>query len=69
MEIKSRMPGKILELKVGVGDEVKTREIVAVMEAMKMKQPLPSPIDGVVKDIKLNIGDRVNPGEIIMVIE
>jgi len=69
MEIKSRMPGKILELKVSVGDEVKTREIVAVMEAMKMKQPLPSPVDGVVKDIKLNIGDRVNPGEIIMVIE
>lgn len=69
MEIKSRVPGKILELKVKVGDTVKTKDVVAVMEAMKMKQPVPCPQDGTVKEIKVNVGDRVNPGNVIMVIE
>ncbi len=69
MEVKSRMPGKILEFKVAAGDQVKMKDIVAVMEAMKMKQPLPSPMDGTIKEIKVNIGDRVDPGQIIMIIE
>lgn len=69
MEIKSRVPGKIMELKVSVGDAVKTKDIVAVMEAMKMKQPIPAPQDGVVKEIKVAVGDRVNPGSVIMTIE
>ncbi len=69
MEIKSRVPGKIVELKVAVGDSVKAKDIVVIMEAMKMKQPVPTPEDGVVKEIKANVGDRVNPGSVIMVIE
>ncbi len=69
MEVKSRVPGKIVELKVAVGDSVKANDIVVVLEAMKMKQPVPSPVDGVVKEIKGNAGDRVNPGSVIMVIE
>lgn len=69
MEVKSRVPGKIMEFKVNVGDSVKTKDIVAVMEAMKMKQPIPSPVDGVVKEIKATVGERLNPGSVIMVIE
>ena len=40
MEIKARVPGKIDEIKVKVGDEVKKGDVVLIMEAMKMKQPL-----------------------------
>jgi len=69
MEIKSRVPGKIIEIKVKVGDAVKTKDIVAVMEAMKMKQPIPSPVDGVVKEIKASVGERLNPGSLIMIVE
>lgn len=69
MEIKSRVPGKITEIKVNVGDNVKTKDVVAVMEAMKMQQAIPSPQDGVVKEIKVNAGDRVNPGTVLMVVE
>jgi len=69
MEIKSRMPGKVIEYKVKVGDTVKKGDIVAVMEAMKMKNPVPSPQDGVVKEIKAGLNERINPGNVIMVIE
>jgi len=69
MEVKSRVPGKIVELKVKVGDSVKMKDVVAVMEAMKMKQPIPAPLDGTVKEIRVNVGDRVDPGNVILIIE
>ena len=69
MEVKSRVPGKIIEFMVAVGDTVKAKDVIATMEAMKMKQKVPAPIDGVVKEIKLNTGDRVAAGSVIMVIE
>lgn len=69
MEIKARMPGKVEELKVKVGDAVKKGDVVAIMEAMKMKTPMPSPVDGTVKEIKVEVGGRVNAGAVIVVIE
>lgn len=69
MEIKARVPGKIMEIKVKVGDAVKTKDVVAVMEAMKMQQAMPTPQDGIVKEIRVNTGERVNPGTVLMVIE
>ena len=69
MEVKSRVPGKIIEFMVAVGDTVKAKDVIATMEAMKMKQKVPAPIDGDVKEIKLTPGDRVAAGSVIMVIE
>lgn len=69
MEIKSRVPGKVVEVKVNVGDAVKAKDVVAYLEAMKMKQAVPAPQDGVIKEIKVNAGDRVNPGTVLIVME
>ena len=68
MEIKARMPGKVDEVKVKVGDAVKKGDIVLVMEAMKMKTPMPAPQDGTVKEIK-DAGVRINAGDVLAVIE
>ena len=69
MEIKSRVPGKVMEIKVKEGDAVKAKDVIMILEAMKMAQPVPCPQDGVVKEIKVNAGDRVNPGSVLAVIE
>ena len=69
MEVKSRVPGKVLELNVAVGDQVKTKDILGVMEAMKMRQPIPSPADGEVKEIRFAVGDRVNAGDVMFIVE
>ena len=54
MEIKSRVPGKIVRFEKNVGDAVKAKDIVVVMEAMKMKQVVPSPVDGTIKEFKVS---------------
>lgn len=60
MDVKSRVPGKMVEVKVAVGDTVATKDVLGVMEAMKMNQNIACPCDGVVKEIKFAPGDRVD---------
>ncbi len=69
MDIKARIPGKVISIQVKEGDSVKTRSVVAVLEAMKMEQPVASPVDGTVKKIHVNTGDKVKSGDILLTIE
>lgn len=69
MDIKARMPGTITALKVAVGDSVKVRDVVAMMEAMKMEQPVPAPKAGTVTAINVAVGDKVKSGAVIMTVE
>ncbi|MDR3074026.1 MAG: biotin/lipoyl-binding protein [Deltaproteobacteria bacterium] len=69
MEIKARMPGKVEEVKAKVGDAVKKGDILFVVEAMKMKTPVPCPQDGVVKEVKVAAGGRLSAGEVMAIVE
>lgn len=69
MEIKSRVPGKVVKFEKQVGDTVAVRDILVVMEAMKMKQVVPCPVAGVVKEFKVNPGDRVSAGTVLAIVE
>jgi biotin carboxyl carrier protein len=39
------------------------------MEAMKMENQIPSPVNGTVKTIAVKVGDNVSTDETLMVIE
>jgi pyruvate carboxylase subunit B len=67
--VKSNMQGMVLQINVGRGDSVKSGEILIVLEAMKMENPITSPIDGKVKEIYVETGDTVLAGDILLVIE
>ena len=69
MEIKSRVPGKIVRIEKEVGASVEVKDVLIVMEAMKMKQMVPSPIAGVVKEYKVQPGDRVSAGQVVAIVE
>jgi biotin carboxyl carrier protein len=69
MEIKSRVPGKVVRYEKQVGDAVKVKDVVVVMEAMKMKQLVPSPVEGVVKELKVEPGTRVSAGTVLAIVE
>ena len=69
MEIKSRVPGKIVRLEKKVGDQVAVKDIIVVMEAMKMKQVIPSPVAGVIKEYKVQEGERVSAGMVVAIVE
>ena len=68
-EIKSPMPGLVLDIKVEVGTEVKKGDVVVVLEAMKMENNLKSPADGKVKKINVTKGNAVEKNEILIQFE
>lgn len=68
-EMKSKVPGVVEEIKFAEGDAVTKGQPVIVMEAMKMKMPIPAHETGKIKKIGVKVGDRVNPGVVLFEIE
>jgi biotin carboxyl carrier protein len=60
--VKSPMPGKVVKVLVGEGDEVEPGMPLVVVEAMKMENELTSPRAGVVRKIHAAPGDTVEGG-------
>ena len=67
--IVSPMPGKVISVKVKVGDEVKVNQVVLVLEAMKMENEILSEAAGKVKEIKVRPGEAVEGGQTLVVVE
>ncbi|MGN0907056.1 MAG: biotin/lipoyl-containing protein [Bullifex sp.] len=65
-DVTAPMPGLILRLNVKVGDEVKKNQEIAVMEAMKMENPIYAPCDGKITAIKAGQGDQLQAGDVIL---
>ena len=65
-EVKSPLPGVILDLKVKEGDTVAVGQTLAILEAMKMENNVDSDRAGVVKAVKVNVGDTVMEGTVII---
>ena len=66
--VESPMVGKIIQVKVKVGDTVREDDEIAILEAMKMEMPIPSPCDGTVKEIYVAAGESVEAGKIIAIV-
>jgi glutaconyl-CoA decarboxylase len=67
-QVKSPLPGNVLQIKVSVGQAVKAGEQLAIIEAMKMENEVLAPKDGTVKQILVNKGQTVATGDVLMVI-
>ena len=63
-DITSPISGKIVNIKVNVGQEVKEGDVLFVVEAMKMENEVHSPVDGYVEEILISVGDVINPDEV-----
>ena len=60
--LKSPMQGTVVKIAVEVGQSVKTGDLVIVLEAMKMEQPLIAHKDGIITELTAAIGDTVASG-------
>jgi len=67
-EIRAPMPGKIIDVLVGVGDIVRAGDKVLRMEAMKMENEIFAPVGGTVTEIAVQEGKDVEEGQLLVVI-
>jgi biotin carboxyl carrier protein len=67
--ILAGMAGLVLSFEVKVGDTVTDGDLVAMIEAMKMRRHLNCPHSGVVKEILAQVGEIVEPQDVVMVVQ
>lgn len=68
-EIKAFLPGTIIDMRVKEGQAVKSGEILAILEAMKMHNRMVTPISGTIKSVNAKIGDRVPKNFVVVELE
>lgn len=68
-QLKSPMPGLILEILVQPGQQIKMGDSIIILEAMKMENVIKAPADLVIKNIKATKGKPVEKNELLMEFE
>ena len=58
----SPMQGTIIKIAVAEGQRVSAGDVIVVLEAMKMEQPLTAHKDGTVTDLSVTVGQTVSAG-------
>jgi acetyl-CoA carboxylase biotin carboxyl carrier protein len=67
-EITAPMGGKVIDVKVNVGDTVNENDEVVILEAMKMELPVVATESGTVKEVKCGNGDAVEAEATLIVV-
>ena len=68
-DIIAPMGGKVIDVKVNVGDAVSEGDEVVILEAMKMELPVAAEASGTVKEVKCKKGDTVEAEGVLIVLE
>jgi acetyl-CoA/propionyl-CoA carboxylase biotin carboxyl carrier protein len=63
--LTSPMQGTIVKVAVAEGDSVQAGDLVVVLEAMKMEQPLTAHRSGTVMNLKAQVGATVTSGSVL----
>ncbi len=63
------MPGKVIAIRVAVGDSVTSGQTLILLEAMKMEHPMRATLDGIVTEIRVSQGEQVENEALLLIIE
>ncbi len=64
--ITAPMPGSIFQMKTREGATVQAGQVLLVMEAMKMENPITAPYNGTVTKVFVREGDNVGEGDLLV---
>jgi acetyl-CoA/propionyl-CoA carboxylase biotin carboxyl carrier protein len=67
--VKAPMQATVVKLAVGDGDKVVKGDLVVVLEAMKMEQPITAHKDGTIAKLAATVGTTVSAGHQLLAIE
>jgi glutaconyl-CoA decarboxylase len=67
-QVNSPMPGTMVKINVSAGQAVKSGDVLAVLEAMKMENEIMAPHDATVVQVLVDVGAKVDTGTPIIVL-
>jgi biotin carboxyl carrier protein len=65
-DLKAPMPGKVLDIVVSEGDEVKKGDAILILEAMKMENILKAEGDCIIKKVLVSTSQSVEKNQILI---
>jgi len=68
-DVKAPMPGKVLDVVVNVGDEVKKGDAILILEAMKMENVLKAEGDCIIKSVLVENHQSVEKNQVLVELE
>ncbi|MFL2761915.1 MAG: pyruvate carboxylase subunit B [Dehalococcoidia bacterium] len=68
IKITAPMPGVLIKYLVDEGESISKGQSLLILEAMKMENSIPSPVDGIVKEINCEINSRLTKDQLLMLI-
>lgn len=67
--VTAALPGRVVSMKVKMGDSIKVGDALCVLEAMKMENEIMAPMAGVVREIMVSEGDFVDRGQALLLVK
>lgn len=67
--VTAPMPGILISLAVAEGETISAGDPLLVLEAMKMQNTIPSPVDGTIKSLPVVAGTQVTRDQVLAVIQ
>jgi biotin carboxyl carrier protein len=64
-EVRSPLPGVIIEIQVKPGDAVKANQPLCTLEAMKMKNVIRASREGTIAEVHIKVGDQVQHNQLM----
>ena len=68
-EIRSIIPGSVIEIFASPGQKIKEGEVILTLDAMKMYTKVEMPFNGVIKSINVAKGDRIPKNTVMITLE
>ena len=68
-KVEFPITGKITSVDVSQGSVVKEGDVLCLIEAMKMENPVLTPVGGTVTEITISPGQVVEVGDLVAIIE
>ena len=65
-DVIAPMPGTILSVEVHAGEAIEAGQVVCILEAMKMKNPIRASFNGTVSEVAVTAGQAVAYGHVLV---
>jgi biotin carboxyl carrier protein len=68
-KVEFPITGKITGVSVKAGDTCKEGDVLCLIEAMKMENPILAPVSGKITKMDVSVGQVVEVGQLVAIIE
>ncbi len=68
-DVPAHITGTVWKIETKVGEQVKTGDVLVILESMKMEMPVEAPEVGKVAEIRCKEAQPVNEGDVLVVLK